>query len=227
MNENQINNHDKAEAFIDNLAKLHNLNHQKTSGKLAPLNENSEILINKRFFIYSNQTYNFYAYYYSEFPENKEHPFSFKGRLLKKKFEKIEEDFLEKSHKKLSWKNVQLNLGFPTPVDQQLQYQWGLIGCFQEHGPQSRKFCDQFQKDFEGSLKRLEKFDKNGRIPATLIKWNANRGFGILESELFKKVMVNIKDLNSNESDIKEGLSCSIRVLNSTQKPKAFDILIN
>ncbi len=226
--EEYIYKHDRAEAFLDTCAESNGLSQKKTSGKMSKIEKSGNVYeINKRFFSWESERHYFHAYYFSEKPESLTHPFSFAGSLIRKDFQFLENKVEENRKSKVSWKDCELSLGFPTPVDKLFHYNWSQMGCLSEGGMHSRKKPELFIKDIEGSIQRMDQFDKSARIKAKLIKWNDSRGFGLLSSELFKKVLININDLPKTDEAIEAGMEFEIRVLNTGQRPKACDVILS
>ena len=226
--EEYIYNHDKAEAFLDLCAESNGFTQKKTSGKMSEIEKSGSVYqISKRFFSWESERHFFHAYYFSEKPESPTHPFGFAGSLIRKDFQFLENKYEENKDSKISWKGHELSLGFPTPVDKLFHYNWSQMGCLGEGGMHSRKKLDLFAKDIEGSILRMDQFDKSARIKAKLVKWNDNRGFGLLSSELFKKVLINIKDLPKIDEPIEINMEFDIRILNTGQRPKACDVIYN
>ncbi|MBF0196296.1 MAG: hypothetical protein HQL32_01230 [Planctomycetes bacterium] len=224
-----IFDHQQAEDFYRSIAEAFSFEDFSIHGNVVKkVIQGSEVDVNRRYFVLKNKDYTFNSYYYCEQPNNPEFPFSFRGTLIRNDLLTVEENSQEKQGPKNPVRILgsQMGLGYATPVDKPYHYNWGQIGCLTP-AMIARKKSSQLMNDVSGSIKRLQLFDKDGRIEAKLIKWNERNKSGLLESELFKKVYISPENMpKKHRNNPSFDLKFKIRVVGEGKTASAEDVIV-
>lgn len=205
------------EAFLDELTKELNFNKKTVHGRLVNKTVNDEDMeIDRRYFEFESDKYIFYTYGFTKNPDLKDLPLCLRGKLLRKDFIEHEECFSSRKPEIRKFENEPFfGLGYQTPVDFEHYYEWGQVGCFGDLPSRLKK--SQFKGDLVASLKRMDTFDKNAKIKGELVRWNPKSKFGIIQTDLVKKVVIDRRGIPDMVKNPQVGLKVNIRVVRTEE----------
>jgi len=185
--------------------------------------EGESIEMDRRYFEYENDDFILQLYAFTKNPELKDLPLSLRGKVLRKDFIEIEKNFSRSKPAIRKFINEPyFGLGYQTPIDHELHFDWGQVGCFNDLP--SRHKCTQFQGDLVASIKRMKLFDKNARIKGELTSWSQKSQHGVLKTDTVKKVFMQHKEMPEAVKNPKPGLKLNLRILRSEGKFIAHDV---
>lgn len=227
MNDPKINEFcykpEQAEAFFDECADDLGLGNKKIHGRLVNKQfDGKTIAIDRRYFEYDNDRYRLYVYAFSKNIELDDLPYSMRAQILRKDFIQLEEKNQRKAEIRKFHNEPFFGLGYQTPIDQELIFDWGQVGCLAEIPSRTKK--SQFKGDLVTSIKHMDQFDKNARIQGELIKWFPKTNSGILKTDLVKKISIDRNNIPVQVKNPQPGLKLNLRVLRKEGKKYAHDV---
>jgi|SaaInlStandDraft_1057018.scaffolds.fasta_scaffold11466_2 hypothetical protein len=214
---------DQVEPFFDLIASELSMGNKEVMGRIVNKDIEGESLpIDRRLFIFRNDTHHADIYAFSKKPSDPKAPFHFRGRILR-----LDMLDLEEAHKgQPKTRNFQnepiFGLGYKTPVDMETFFEWGGIGCCGDLP--SRQKTAPFLNDLQGSIKRMDLFDKKAFIGSTLLRWSQDKQRGVVETPLRKKVNIVGKDLPKTVKHPKPGAKFRCRILREGEEFRAVDL---
>jgi len=223
MSPESIHQIDQIEPFFDTVAEQLNLGEKEVMGRVVHKEiDGVNLPVDRRLFVFRSPTHRADLYAFSKKPGDSTAPFHFRGRILRLDMLSLEESFNGQPITR-NFKNEPIfGLGYKTPVDMESFYEWGGIGCCGDLP--SRQKTSPFTKDLEGSIKRMELFDKKACIGATLLRWSQEKKRGIVETPLRKKVHIHGKDLPDTVKHHNPGAKFRCRILRDGEEFRAVDL---
>lgn len=215
---------DEAEATFDAIAFKMELLKKDVEGRIVNKSiKGQEVQVDRRYYTYTGNRYRFMAYAFSKHPEDPTSPLFLRGQLIRLDFLEIENAVKAKAETRLFENESIFGLGYKTPIDLDTHYYWGQMGCLGELP--SRLKTEQFVGDVQGSMRRMETFDKNARISGEVKIWNPKSGQGTLDTPLKKKVYINRDMIPEEIKRPKKGLKLRLRISNERPQASAKDVL--
>lgn len=212
-----------AEDHFDGFAESHGFHEKQVfGGPITKTIDGQEVELDRRLFAYNGPTHRFWAYAYSRNPTRSDTPLQLRARLLRHDMFEIEEAMQQAPRLRASELESAFGLGFKTPADVENHYLWGEIGCC---GPiSSRAMPEQWTRDLQGSLRRMENFDSKTYVHGEIGTFNPDSGRGTLDGPILKKLFFLAQDLPEALKRPKKGTKLRFRILNGIEQPKATSI---
>jgi hypothetical protein len=227
MNDPKINefcyNPNQAEAFFDQLAEELGFSNKQVHGRLVNKQfDGKTIEVDRRYFEYENDRYQLYVYSFTKNIELEDLPYSLRAKLLRKDFVEIEAANQKNTEIRKFYSEPFFGLGYQTPIDQELVFDWGQVGCLAEMPSRTKK--SQFKGDLVTSMKHMDSFDKNARIKGELVKWFPKTDSGFLKTDLVKKVFIDRRKIPYEVKNPQPGLKLNLRITRHDGKKVAHDV---
>jgi len=214
---------DQVEAFFDQVASRLSLGDKKVMGRIFNKEiEGKTVPVDRRLFVFQSPTHRADLYAFSKAPLDPKAHLHLRGRVLRLDMLALEEAYTGQPRTRNFEGEPIFGLGYKTPVDMESFYEWGGIGCCGDLP--SRQKTTPFINDLEGSIKRMEFFDKKTFIGATLVRWSQKNKRGIVETPLRKKVLLVGNDLPSTVTNPSPGAKFRCRILRETEGFRAVDL---
>lgn len=214
---------DEVEPFFDHVAETLSLGDKEVMGRIVNKEiEGQTIPVERRFFIFRSSSHRCDLYAFSKKPTDPTSSLFLRGRIIRLDMLELEESFKGQPTTRNFEGEPIFGLGYKTPVDMETFYEWGAIGCCGDLP--SRQKTKPFISDLEGSLKRMDLFDKKTCVGGTMVRWSQEKKRGILETPLRKKVHVLAKDLPKDVRKPKPGAKFRCRILRDGDEFRAINL---
>jgi hypothetical protein len=215
---------EEAEAFFDRIAFKRELLNKEVQGRVVQkVIKDRDVSIDRRTFSYTGNKFTFMAYAFRKDPLLKDSNLYFRGKVMRLDFLPIEEKIKAKPRLRDFSSEVMFGLGYKTAIDEDPHFYWGQMGCMGEFPSRTR--MSQFEGDVEGTMRRMNMFDKNALIAGEIVTWNPLSGMGTLDTPVQKKVFVKLSDLPKGIKKPRKGIKLRLRLLSGENQSRCYDAL--